>query len=239
MTKNDSADPERFGAGSHPDDRLPFFEPGVRIGAFTVLGRQPYPTAANRRPTRLVGAGRIGAGTVIGCHAVIYAGAFIGRDCCIGDHATIREDVRTGDRCVIGVGADLQYGVTLADDVRVLNQCQVTGNSVIGRGSFLGPGLQSANDLHVAHFGLDDYRDRGQAGVTIGEYVFIGAGCLLLPGVKIGDRAIVGAGSLITRDVPPEAKVMGRPARGVSDEKTMARISAQVEECVAAFVGGR
>jgi hypothetical protein len=53
-------DPERFGSGAHADDRPPLIEPGVRIGAFSVLGRQAYPTAANRRPTRLAGAGRIG-----------------------------------------------------------------------------------------------------------------------------------------------------------------------------------
>lgn len=209
---NNSVDPERFGSGSHSDDRLPFIEPGVRIGAFTVLGRQPYPTAANRRTARLAGAGRIGGGTVIGCHAVLYAGSFIGRDCCIGDHVTIREDVRIGDRCVVGVGADLQYGVTLGDDVRILNQVQIAGGSVIGRGSFIGPGVQTANDPHVARHGLDDYRDRGQVGVTIGEHVFVGVGAILLPGVIIGDGAIIAAGAVVTKDVPAGKTVYGMPA---------------------------
>lgn len=210
---NDSAAPILFGDGSHADDRLPFLEPGVRVGAFSVLGRQPYPTAANRRQTRIVGAGRIGSGTVVGCHAVIYAGAFIGRDCCIGDHVTIREDVIVGNRCVVGVGVDLQYGVTLADDVRILNQTQITGGSTIGRGTFIGPGVQTANDPHVARHGLDDYRDRGQVGVTIGEHVFIGVGAILLPGVTIGHRAKVAAGAVVTRDVPDDGEVAGLPAR--------------------------
>lgn len=210
---NDSAEPERFGCGMHDDDRLPFLGEDVRVGAFSVFGRQPYATAANRRPVRLVGAGRIGAGSVVGCLCVIYAGVFIGRDVCVGDHAVIREDTRIGDRCVIGTKVDIQYGVTIAEDVRILNETQITGGSTIGRGTFIGPGVQTANDPHVARHDLANYQDRGQVGVTIGEYVFIGAAAVLLPGVKIGDRATVAAGAVVTRDVPPGATVYGMPAR--------------------------
>lgn len=210
---NDSADPERFGAGLHGDDRLPFLEPGVRIGAFSVLGRQPYPTAANRRPARLVNGGRIGRGSVVGCLCVIYAGVFIGRDVCIGDHALIREDTRIGDRCVVGAKVDIQYGATVGDDVRILNETQIAGGTVIGDGSFIGPGVQTANDPHVARFDLLDYQDRGQVAPTIGRRVFVGVGAILLPGVRIGDGAVIAAGAVVTKDVPAGAHVYGMPAR--------------------------
>lgn len=210
---NDSHEPERFGCGMHADDRLPFLERGVRIGAFSVLGRQPYATAANRRPVRLVNGGRIGSGSVVGCLCVIYAGVFIGKDVCIGDHAVIREDVRIGDRCVVGAKVDIQYGATIADDVRILNETQIAGGSTIGRGTFIGPGVQTANDPHVARFGLDDYQDRGQIGVTIGEYAFIGVGAILLPGVTIGDRAIVAAGAVVTKDVAAGATMLAPGVR--------------------------
>lgn len=194
----------------------PFLDPGVYVSDRASLGCVPMATAANRRPVREVSAGRIGAGTVIHDFACIFAGSFIGRDCLVGPHATIREDARIGDRCVIGVGADIQYGVTLAEDVRVLNQSQIAGGSTIGRGSFIGPGVQTSNDPHVARHGLADYQDRGQVGVTIGEYVFIGVGAILLPGVKIGDRAVIGAGALVTRDVPAGATIMAPGVRGVA-----------------------
>lgn len=235
--KSDSHEPERFGCGSHADDRLPFLEAGVRIGAFSVLGRQPIATAANRRPVRVVGAGRVGSGSVVGCHCVVYAGAFIGREVCIGDHAVIREDTRIGNRCVIGCMVDLQYNVTIGDDVRILNQTQIAGNSVIGRGTFIGPGVQTANDPHVARFGLDDYQDRGQVGVTIGEYVFIGVGAILLPGVTIGDRAIVAAGAVVTKDVPAGATML---APGVRAHDVRGYWPAGDSACgAAAFSAGR
>lgn len=41
----------------------------------------------------------------------------------------------------------------------------------------------------------------------------IGTNAVLLPGVTIGRSAVVGAGAVVTRDVPPFAKVAGQPAR--------------------------
>lgn len=192
----------------------PFIEPGVYVSTHAALGRVPLATAANRRPVRRPTAGRIGSGTVVGDFAVVYAGAFIGRDVCIGDHAVIREDTRIGDGCVIGTKVDIQYGCTIADDVRILNETQIAGGTVIGEGSFIGPGVQTANDPHVARFGLDDYRDRGQVAPVIGRKVFIGVGAILLPGVKIGDGAVIAAGAVITRDVRPGERIFAPGVRG-------------------------
>lgn len=57
-----------------------------------------------------------------------------------------------------------------------------------------------ATDLHIAP-------------VRVGAWADIGVNAVLLPGVTIGRGAIVGAGAVVTRDVPPFAKVAGMPAR--------------------------
>lgn len=49
--------------------------------------------------------------------------------------------------------------------------------------------------------------------VQIGNDVWIGSNCVVLPGVTVGDGAVVGAGAVVTRDVPPGAVVAGVPAR--------------------------
>jgi UDP-2-acetamido-3-amino-2,3-dideoxy-glucuronate N-acetyltransferase len=201
---------------SYPTHAATMVEWGVDtwLGDFTVIGLRPMTTAANRRlvdqgPPKPV---KIGDRSIIGAHCTLYRDIVIGDDTRVADHVVIREGVRIGARCVIGVMVDLQYNVTIADDVRILNQTQIAGGSTIGRGTFIGPGVQTANDPHVAKFDLDDYRNRGQVGVTIGEKVFIGVGAILLPGVKIGDGARIAAGAVVTKDVPAGAAVYGMPA---------------------------
>ena len=49
--------------------------------------------------------------------------------------------------------------------------------------------------------------------VKIGSDVFVGYGCIVLPGVEIGDGALIGAGSVVTRDIPPMTIAVGNPAR--------------------------
>ena len=49
--------------------------------------------------------------------------------------------------------------------------------------------------------------------VVVGAEVWIGGGAIVMPGVTIGEGAIIGAGAVVTRDVPPEGRVAGVPAR--------------------------
>lgn len=49
--------------------------------------------------------------------------------------------------------------------------------------------------------------------VEIRDHTFIAERTLILPGVKIGPKALVAAGSVVTRDVPPNTRVIGNPAR--------------------------
>jgi len=49
--------------------------------------------------------------------------------------------------------------------------------------------------------------------VIIGNYVFIGASSIILPGVCIGNNVIIGAGSVVSRDIPDNVVAAGNPAK--------------------------
>lgn len=49
--------------------------------------------------------------------------------------------------------------------------------------------------------------------VIIEDNVWIGPNATILKGVRIGSGAFVEAGSLVTKDVPPRARVLGNPAQ--------------------------
>lgn len=53
--------------------------------------------------------------------------------------------------------------------------------------------------------------------VIIEDHVWIGPNATLLKGVHIGEGAFIEPGSLVTRDVPPRARVLGNPAQIIGE----------------------
>lgn len=49
--------------------------------------------------------------------------------------------------------------------------------------------------------------------VSIGDYVYIGTGSLIMPGVTIGNNVLVAAGSVVTKSIPDNVVVGGNPAK--------------------------
>lgn len=88
--------------------------------------------------------------------------------------------IHIGDNCVISVNS-----IILAHDFSL--EC---GMSAIGKG-----------DL--------DNEKKIVSDVYIGENVFIGAGCIVLPGTHIGNNCIVGAGTVCSGVIPNDSIVVG------------------------------
>lgn len=53
--------------------------------------------------------------------------------------------------------------------------------------------------------------------VTIGDDVWIGGNCTILPGVTIGNNVVVAAGAVVTKNVPDNCVVAGVPARVIKE----------------------
>ena len=53
--------------------------------------------------------------------------------------------------------------------------------------------------------------------VRIGNDVWIGGNCTILPGVTIGNNVVVAAGAVVTKDIPDNCVVGGVPAKKIKD----------------------
>tara|TARA_Y100000588_G_C13668693_1_gene675292 strand:+ start:348 stop:611 length:264 start_codon:yes stop_codon:yes gene_type:complete len=51
--------------------------------------------------------------------------------------------------------------------------------------------------------------------ITIESNAFVGVRAMIMPGITIGKKAIVGAQSVVTKNVKPDQKVAGNPAREI------------------------
>jgi UDP-2-acetamido-3-amino-2,3-dideoxy-glucuronate N-acetyltransferase len=132
----------------------------------------------------------IGDRTRIWAFAHVLPGAKIGADCNICDGVFVENDVVVGDRVTVKCGVQLWDGITLEDDV------------------FVGPNATFTNDRWPRR--AADFKP---ARIVVRHGASIGANSTILPGLTIGSNAIVGAGAVVTRDVPPNAVVVGNPAR--------------------------
>jgi acetyltransferase-like isoleucine patch superfamily enzyme/dTDP-4-dehydrorhamnose 3,5-epimerase-like enzyme len=157
-------------------------------------------------PHALCESENVGPGTRVWAFAHVLPGAVIGADCNICDGVFVENDVVVGDRVTVKCGVQLWDGVRLEDDV------------------FVGPNATFTNDL----FPRSREYPESVPQTVVGTGASIGANATILPGVRIGRRAMVGAGAVVTKDVPPNAVVVGNPARitGYSGARHTVRPSA-------------
>jgi acetyltransferase-like isoleucine patch superfamily enzyme len=140
----------------------------------------------------------IGAGTRIWAFAHVLPGAKIGAECNICDGVFIENDVVVGDNVTVKCGVQLWDGVTIEDDV------------------FVGPNVTFTNDIRPRSKVYPESFLR----TTVEKGASIGANATILPGLRIGRKAMVGAGAVVTRSVPPNAIVVGNPAKIVGYAET-------------------
>lgn len=76
-------------------------------------------------------------------------------------------------------------------------------------------------------FDPESWIGQSRGDTVIGNDVWIGMGCTIMPGVTIGDGAIIAANSTVVSDIPPYAIAGGNPAKVLRtrfDDATIERL---------------
>ena len=120
---------------------------------------------------------------------------------------------------------DYGKNIFLGNDVIVNMNCTFVDNKTIRIGDrvLIASNVQIYTSSHPVlpqeRF-VPDWRERQTTffrtyarPIEIESNVWIGGGCILLPGVTIGKNSVIGAGSVVTRPIPPNCVAVGNPCR--------------------------
>jgi UDP-N-acetylglucosamine acyltransferase len=162
-------------------------EPGVSIGAFTVVEENVT----------------VGSGTVIGSHALIASGARIGRDCRIHHGAVVAtapQDLKfRGEPSLLEIGNH----TTIREYVTLNRGTAERGKTTIGSHCFIMAYAHVAHDCSVGSNVILANSVNMAGHVIIEDHVVIGGLVPVHQFVRIGCHAMIGGGFRVPKDVPP------------------------------------
>jgi len=185
---------------------------GVEVGPMSVLGKPPRAAASSTRAVSLKGPLSIGAGSVVGACAVVYAGTTFGEECFIGDGAGVRESCSFATGVLLGRAVMVEADVEAGARTRVQTGAYITGEVVLEEDVFIGPKVITTNDRYPTMKTSKTHR-----GPTVKREAEIGAGACLLAGITVGEMALVGMGAVVVTDVPAGRLFIGVPARDAGE----------------------
>ena len=105
---------------------------------------------------------------------------------------------------------DTAYGTK----IHIGDNCVMSVNTIVLAHDF-------SLECGMASLGLGDLKNEKKIvrDVYIGNNVFIGAGCTILPGTHIGDNCIIGAGTVCSGRIPDNSIVVGGKWKVIADTR--------------------
>jgi len=168
---------------------------------------------------------RVGPGSVLtGAYAFKRFRSRLADAMTIGSHCTM-----DGVHFALGEEGRLEVGdycyftnaVLLCElELRVGSYVVIGWNATIADTDFhpIGPAERIADAVACSPLGQGRRRPEvPRRAVVIEDDVWIGPNAAVLKGVRVGAGAFVQPGALVTRDVPPRARVAGNPAQVVGE----------------------
>ena len=140
----------------------------------------------------------------------------------IGDHCTMDGvHFALGEAARVEIGAYCYFSNAILlceEELRVGNYVVIGWNATIADSDFhpISPAARIQDARACSHLGKGLMRPPiATKPVVIKDDVWIGPNVTILKGVEIGAGAFIEAGALVTRSIPPRARVLGNPAQVV------------------------
>lgn len=111
-----------------------------------------------------------------------------------------------GSNVYLGEGAQLMAGTIVQADSRI------GSNTIVNTGARIDHDCDIGADCHIAPGAVIS------GGVTVGDGVHIGTGASVIQGLTVGLGAVIGAGTVVVRNVPENARVLGRPPTAIAKQ---------------------
>ena len=112
---------------------------------------------------------------------------------------------RVSSRATIGEGTIVSAGAVIATHATIGRHVIINRGTLIGHDTVVGDYVTFGPGANVA--GLCRVRDRA----------YVAMGAVVVDRISIGSESVVGAGAVVTGDVPDNVKVLGVPARIVTE----------------------
>lgn len=137
------------------------------------------------------------------CH---FEGVRIRSGAKVGPFARLRPETDIGENCHIGDFVEIKKSVI--ENGAKVNHLSYIGDARVGTKTNIGAGTITCN-----------YDGYFKSKTDIGANAFIGSNTVIVAPCTIGDGALTAAGSVITKDVEPDALVVGRARQVVLPDR--------------------
>ena len=107
------------------------------------------------------------------------------------------------------------WNIEVGDHFFANNNCVFVdpGKITFGDNVFIGPNCGFYTAHHPISAELRNQLYEYAFPITVGNDVWFGGHCAILPGVTIGSDVVIGAGSVVTHDIPDHVVAAGNPCR--------------------------
>jgi acetyltransferase-like isoleucine patch superfamily enzyme len=191
-------------------DAFTIINESVEIGENTSIGSHCQIGVPHQSSDKRL---KIGTGSTIRSHSVLYRGSTFGDQLETGHHVSLREGIQAGKNLRVGSYSDLQGDTTIGDFVRLHSNVHLGKQTKVGNFVWIFPFVVTTNDPQPpSNFVL---------GCIIEDFSAIATGSIILPGVIIGHDSLVGANSTVNKKVEPFSLVIGSPARWIKDVRDL------------------